>query len=496
MIKVYDHIELSKDNSQIPVFKSGKTMESKYSPVNEAKRIVSSLEKPYSAFLILGCGSGILINEILQTNGDALIVGVENSKEDLDFIFQFEKIKEVQKNPNVVFITTNSLYETLINKYFPAKFGELKIIEQKAWLLENQDDIKNISEIIQHSLNVISADYSVQAHFGKIWMHNIFSNISNLIKFPQKKSFHLPDTSKIAAIIAAGPTLDKTLKLIEEKREKYFIICTDTAYQSLCRRKIHSDIVVSIDAQNISTSHFFPVNEIENTLFTFDLCASSSAAVRIMEHNGNVRFFTSGHPLSSFINECENSLFPYVYSGSGTVTISALSIARNLGFSEVQIFGADFSYNHGKPYTKGTYLENQFLHKSNKLNSQEISFSKLMYRTELTEISKQKFTNQVLSAYKNSLEEFITKQDSSFTIENDIYKIKFNSKKSDARIFDPQILKSDIPQIINSIEKAPENIQEIIYLPLIAALRNNKKNSDKKYMELKNLAHTFFLSYN
>lgn len=507
---IYDHIETSRDNIQIPVFKSGKFMESKYSPVNEAKRIVSSLEKSYSAFLILGAGSGTLINEIINVNKDALIIAVETSEEDIKFINAFVQIHKLKENKNIIFTTIQNLYETLINNYFPAKYGDLKIIEQKAWILENQNYIKEISEIIQHSLNIISADYSVQAHFGKIWVHNILSNISSLQKHPQKNEqiFAEPDTSKTAAIIAAGPSLDKTLNLIQSQREKYFIICTDTAFQSLSRRNIQSDIVVSIDAQNISASHFFPLNKIQNTLFAFDLCASSSAAARILENNGNVRFFVSGHPLASFINNAENSIFPYVYSGSGTVTISAVSIAKNLGFKDVQIFGADFSYHDGKPYTKGTYLENQFLHKSNKIISQENSFSKLMYRTELEEIEKQKFTNQVLCAYKSSLEDFIKKDNSSFKIENDIYKINFlqpenfSNTKKNFTLVNPQIIKKGTSEILKLIESAEEKIQELIYLPLIAALRNNvtltnkEKISDISYIELKNLAHSIFLSYN
>ena len=238
------------------------------------------------------------------------------------------------------------------------------------------------------------------------------------------------------------------------------------------------------------------------------MCASSSAAARILENNGNVRFFVSGHPLASFINNAENSIFPYVYSGSGTVTISAVSIAKNLGFKDVQIFGADFSYHDGKPYTKGTYLENQFLHKSNKIISQENCFSKLMYRTELEEIEKQKFTNQVLCVYKSSLEDFIKKDNSSFKIENDIYKINFlqpenfSNTKKNFTIVNPQIIKKGTSEILKLIESAEEKIQELIYLPLIAALRNNvtltnkEKISDISYIELKNLAHSFFLSYN
>ena len=106
-------------------------------------------------------------------------------------------------------------------------------------------------------LKAISRDYSVQAHFGKIWMRNILLNLSSFSANPE---IHC-DTHRTAAVIAAGPSLDQTAGMLAAKRDSYYIISTDTAYGSLLRRGLTPDAVVSVDGQHISTTHFFPCPE-------------------------------------------------------------------------------------------------------------------------------------------------------------------------------------------------------------------------------------------
>ena len=79
------------------------------------------------------------------------------------------------------------------------------------------------------------------------------------------------------------------------------------------------------------------------------------------------------------------------------------------------ILGADFSYSDGKAYTSGTYLDTLYNKGSSKLAETEQTFSKLMFRTELLEITRNKKTTQILQAYKGSLENYLTQQNILFT---------------------------------------------------------------------------------
>ena len=132
--------------------------------------------------------------------------------------------------------------------------------------------------------------------------------------------------------------------------------------------------------------------------------------------------------MSTAINAGSGFSLPVFFSGAGTVTITALDIAVQAGFTDIMILGADFSYSDGKAYTSGTYLDTLYNKGSSKLAETEQTFSKLMFRTELLEITRNKKTTQILQAYKGSLEKYLTEKNISFTKKNEVYELALRIK--------------------------------------------------------------------
>ena len=167
-------------------------------------------------------------------------------------------------------------------------------------------------------------------------------------------------------------------------------------------------------------------------LYAFDLCANFSAVKQVASVNNKLCFFCSGHPLAGAINISAGSPFPVLFSGAGTVTITAVDFAINTGFHKLVILGADFSDQMGKAYTSGTYLDTLYNKASSRITVSEQTFTKLMFRTELKSLSKQIKTTQILEAYKFSLEKYLSDKRISFFKDDDIYKLEAAVKPSEA----------------------------------------------------------------
>lgn len=513
MSSIYSSIIKSKNETPIPVFNDGRTMESKYNPQVEAERIVQATE-PSNFFLVLGIGSGILIKELADKYQKAFIIGVEKSKDDLDFLDELENIRNIKNNQNIIFTDISHLNTILLQNYIPSFYGNLKIIEQRAWIQKNIDIKTQLDEIIRLTLNQISRDFSVQAHFGKIWHKNILNNI-NLYSKIDYENYRLDfDKNKTAAIIAAGPSLDKNIKKLQTERGKYIIISTDTAYSSLLKNNIYADFVVSIDGQNISHSHFIQdKNVFSKSLFICDLSSDFSACNKIIQNGGKIFFSVSGHPLSELFYNINSDAFIKLYSGAGTVTISALDFAIKAGFSKIELFGADFAYLNGKSYTKGTYLDSIYSQESNKIKSTEKQFDRLLYRTELSKNKENNYTTPTLEAYRESMLEYLRINNVSFIYKDYIYylenineashnlsrvnkitKIKINIKniqKMQKTFYD--LVEKHFNSQKHEITSIKDlNNLEIVLLPLISWLRfyDNKENNfaillEKAYTFLK-----------
>ena len=497
-MQIYKEIITAKNGMQIPIFLSGRSMESRYNPLRDSENLLNTITEKADFFLILGTGSGTFIDLLSKKFPEAQITAIELYKDDLDFLEQLPLIQDLMKNPRIHFCYLDELDAFLIQNYLPGKFGELKIIEQRAWFNENSAQIQKINSILNKSIGIISADYSVQAHFGKIWTSNIINNSKLAEKFNSIDLYKniISHNQKTAIITAAGPSLDNTISsILNNNRENYYIISTDTAGLSLVKQNIIPDVIVSIDAQSVSYNHFVNLKNMTDTIFAFDLCANTSAVNHICEKNNKALFFCSGHPLAAAINASCKSPLPYFYSGAGTVTITALDIAVQAGFQKILILGADFSYSRGKAYTKGTYLDSLYNMVSTKIKESEALFSRLMFRTELLKLEEEKTTTAVLEAYKSSLEKYISDKNIVFSKTNDIYELNCPStfQKTSIKINDNNY--SLLP-FMNKIKESDIFEAETILLPYVAWLRNNDKYKNYNYKELLKLALDTIVSYN
>ena len=510
--QLYSSLFTAKNGSLIPVFSSNRTMESRYNPEIEAGRIVE-VTPASSFYIVLGIGSGILIEKLLQKYPESFFLCIEKDDASITFLHQLPLVTKLENNSHIKLTTIQKLSSDFEALYIPSLYGGLFVVEQKGWIQEIEYLYPLIQKILKASLNNISADFSVQTHFGKIWQKNILNNLKTY-SFINSNGFNLLETKlknskqKKAAIIAAGPSLDKSISILSNSRNEYFIISTDTAYTSLLRHNLIPDAVVSIDGQNVSHSHFFKNNpDLSSTLFIFDLCANYSAVKHISDHSNNILFSVSGHPFSELLCSYTPQAFIHLFSGSGTVTISALDFAVKCEFSTIEVFGADFSYRKTRTYTKGTYLDDLFSVNSSALNTYEYNFLKLLYRKELIKNDDESTSTTILDSYRQSFEQYLQYNNYSFRRTNDRYFITINNNQtllSQASAFSP-LTKSNFKEIIktlqnqlktseNELKNTPETKKNTIFelnnldislLPLISSLRfyDNNNSSFQVYLK-------------
>ena len=402
-------IYTAKDSSLIPVFKNAKPMHSRYNPLAETL----PPQQLSGCLIVAGIGSGFHIkNALLQNKLITLLVAVEADSESLEFCRQFVAVKEIEAKPNVVLCDAYTLEKTLCAHYIPALHKNIALVFQRAWESENPQIAGQIKATTKRALDRLSADFSVQAHFGKLWHTNILLNLSFISKNTAntKHGDKLPPfpTEKTAAIIAAGPSLDDCIEQIKAGSESgsLFVVAADTAFGALQKNGITADAVVSIDAQQVSSRHFLCTPNSSKTVFVFDLCTNPAIPAYVASKNNTVLFVRTGHPLSFLASK--TLPIPQIDAGGGTVTIAAADWVKSVGFRRIQFFGADFAYLSGKPYAKGTYLDAQFYGNASRTQTGETRFCALMFRCDLKKVAgkKDSFTTEVLARYGTSFAEW------------------------------------------------------------------------------------------
>ena len=399
---IYSETIMTKTGQEIPLYANGHPAHSKYNPSNEKMNLPENFS---GCVVCAGIAGSFHIAGIADRPEITRIIAVEADEESLEFARKIQTTGKLASSAKIVMCSIETLFQTIKQNYLPALHGNMCFSSLFSWERENPDLTKKIQETTRNALQDISRDYSVQAHFGLLWQRNILLNLRNLAthKTRTRNSF---DTSLTAAIIAAGPTLDKSMEKIRQNRNKYFIISTDTAYQTLIKNGIYCDAVISVDSQRVSSEHFFGCPDSANGLthFVFDIASNPLAVNSVLEKGHEIEFVKSHHPL------CELALgkspLKTLSSGGGTVTIASCDWARLSGFSTMELFGADFSYSAGKPYASGTYLDNKFNSISSRTESSEKTFAGLMFRTELISKGNDTYSTQILDYYRETLEQW------------------------------------------------------------------------------------------
>lgn len=475
----YSGIIFSKDGKKIPV-KDGISFHSKYSPEREAENFAAQFEEN-GFFIVLGLCGGYHIKKLHEKFPSSKIIAAENSSADIDFLSQIETVKNLKSEKNIFITDKKNLEKTIVENYLPAVDGNLFVKPLRSYENAFQKTAKEEIEIINRAIKTVSADYSVQKHFGKIWQKNILKNLSFASKCENFQDFvsDFP-VSKTAAIIAAGPSLNETVEELKNSREKYFIISTDTAYGALSKNGIDADVAVSVDGQMVSHSHFM-FSPAKKTKFVFDLCSNSDAVQKIIKNGNKVLLSESSHPLAIYASRYSGkNHFAHLETGSGTVTIAAANFAVLSGFKNLKLFGADFSYINGLPYAKGTYLDANFRQNENRIKNAESKFVNLLYRTEIKAISENQFTTEILESYKKTMEDFFVSHGIEKKGENEYFSKNLqNEAKKTFERFDFQDFKKNYIAELKKIKNSENeiNINAPIFatlLPLCAALDGNR----------------------
>jgi hypothetical protein len=353
-------------------------------PKREAGRLIASLDAKASyakasGFLVfLGLGAGFLPEIALQLPDTSQIIVIDFDINGVAELFSSREYTSLLSDPRFTLLVDPDpglIEKTILEIYRPALDGGIKVLPLRARTDLDKELFGKAADAVQHAIEKVSADYSVQAHFGTRWFANIIRNLGTA----QGQRRSVPPVYG-AAICAAGPSLDMQIPFLAEQREKqgaqnFFIICADTALPALLSRGVKPDAVVSIDCQHISY-HRCMGNACRDIPLFLDLCSPPALA----GFSDSPFFFSGGHPLAVYISQCWRP-FPLLDTSGGNVTYACLSLAENLGAHRITVFGADFSYPFGKIYAKGTYLFPLFEKKQNRFSPIEAQVSALLFRS-------------------------------------------------------------------------------------------------------------------
>lgn len=353
------HLQVARSGHSVPFIPHAErllALHSLFDPEREAHRlkralIGSSTPAEGAPFLYFeGLGAGFQVSAFLREGELSGGVIVEHDLELFGALLSTVDLSEVLSAPRIGLLLDPSPEELSAHlrvAYLPGVMGGFVTVPLRPRVQASNGYFEGLRPAVRRALEEISADFSVQANFGRLWTRNIALNL------PRISPAACPQPDEVL-VAAAGPSLEAQRDRLRSLRRGRFLIAADTALPTLLLWGEPPDAVLSIDAQAISYRHF--LRGLPSRTISFLELAAPPTLFRYSRRPVAV---AGGHPLSLLAARHIGGM-PIIDTSGGNVGHAAVSLALELGASRVYLFGADFSYPAGKSYARGTHLYDYF----------------------------------------------------------------------------------------------------------------------------------------
>lgn len=330
-------------------------LNSNYNPEREAEQWAKQYKfKEYSSNVVMyGLGTGVFAKALTERMGDKdhLVIYEPDMQVFVNILHRID-LTDVISNDKVVIVAGKDIYKMLFTHlsttiqwanldYLCVTFhpGYDKFLPNR--YIDYCNEVSNVKMAIR-------SDGMTEENFGEDCAHNTIKNI----KFIKGSSYfyELVDAfpeKTVGIMVAAGPSLDKNIKVLHELKDKAVIIAVDTALKSLNREGIVPDFCATVDPRK-------PINYFDDTNFENIpmFCRIDSNPEVLERHRGKKIWF---HPTDFHALCCDYVGIPYNISIStgGSVATSSFILCGMLGLKTIVIIGQDLAYSGGVTHAGG-----------------------------------------------------------------------------------------------------------------------------------------------
>ncbi|MDE5781914.1 MAG: DUF115 domain-containing protein, partial [Lachnospiraceae bacterium] len=341
---------------------------SRYNPVKAAEEWSEKFSNInfQAIFVVLGLANGMyaktLLNKLQETN--SLLI-YEPSKILFYRVIQEIDISEILSDERV-FIGLQGVNDKHVLEFMIFKIDYTNMFYLEYCALPNYDKLyqtewRDVMQTIKNQVEKIVINRNTQILFKHEFIVNMFMNYRDMVKQHTvnqiKKKFEDVDYEKIPVIIvSAGPSLDKNIRELKVAKGKAFIICVDTALNSMLKEGITPDISVTVDPHK-------PITLFQNmTGKNIPVVVSQFSNKDVILTLDSKRFYIGEEDYIANIYRQYDKESPVELESGGSVAHIAFSLAYYLGFKTIILVGQDLAYTGNKKHTTDAYdLDNTFI---------------------------------------------------------------------------------------------------------------------------------------
>ncbi|OCC14153.1 hypothetical protein DBT_2438 [Dissulfuribacter thermophilus] len=326
-------------------------------PELEAKNIVDTMELcPGELRFLIGFGLGYLPKEVLRRGLPFYkLIIFEKSPEIFYVALNYLDIEELIRADNVAILLGDSVdFTDIVNEHItsllltPPKITIYEPIRQlfPEYCLDIQRRVQDVCESVL-------CEVRTTRNVGKIMFENSMLNFTTAIHSANLAALKDLFKGQPGVVIGAGPSLNTSLPILKEFKNKIVTLAVDSSLPPLVRYGIKPDIVASVDYHPISYEKFRPIlDETEDVPLAYVL---PCGYMTVKTYKSPIKFFDSiDIPLVHDLRDQWGGLAHTVEMNA--VAHLALHVAMIMGLDPIIFVGFDLAYVDFESHAKGMTL--------------------------------------------------------------------------------------------------------------------------------------------
>ena len=359
--------QLVQENNAYNFVYKGKYLHNVQSPLGEAAEIFSMAENtPVAIHLIYGLGLGYLF-QVASAKSQGTVILYEPDLNILRTAFTLVDFEAFILKPNVYL--TDDFQEA--NEYIYQK-SNIKntplLLSTSAYRELDENKFNDLVRELQTSVGRYSMDLKYTQERFYYLLLRIIENVPTLIKEIPIAEFSNRYKGETAVVVSAGPTLDRNIETIKKYRDNIILITVGTAMKTLVQHNITPDFLCIIEANDCSKQ----IEGLDLRNVSFITEPFSNPNLRKHEFKNTYEHISQNLPVNSFWCDVAG-ISNEEYSSKGTVSYTALNVARILGCSKIALVGQDLAYIEGQCYSKDSAYKDLVCQYNKELNKWEIT---------------------------------------------------------------------------------------------------------------------------
>lgn len=311
----------------------------------------------YAPVFLFGVGSAAYLKAIIEKSSKEVNVVVYEPSIHI-FMAMLENIdisKEIEDRP-IAFVVKG-----LNEEEFEPVMRGVMTLENMSFLIEEVhpnyrgfflEDILEKVKKVQRLVESEMVQFNTQKKLSMNMAQNILRNMKYVCEGYHTKLLLNAVSNKDAAIlVAAGPSLNKNIRMLKKAKNRLFILAVDTAVKPLVKAGIKPDAFITIDAKKD-----LDLVEIDGAE-TIPVIGPATALYKIMDRQKAKKiFYYDGYYLPYSIYFINDKELPDVSTG-GSVACSGFSLLHKLGYETIILVGQDLAFTDNKSHADGTFEE-------------------------------------------------------------------------------------------------------------------------------------------